>query len=417
MSIAARLFARPRARYKTEQPWQAGEGDMATAELGALVPHGRIRVDGAKAGPLSGLTFMAKDLFDVAGHGTSAGNPDWLATHPPAKAHAWAVQALLDAGAMLTGKTITDELAYGLTGRNVHYGAPINPAAPDRITGGSSSGSVSAVAGSLADFALGSDTGGSVRIPASYCGVLGIRPTHGRIPTTGVVDLAPSFDTVGWFARDGGLMERVGRVLLRDNASGASPARLIVAEDLFALADKDVAAALEPTLKKAKALAGKTETARVFRADAADYREAQRLIQAYEAWQADGKWITQHKPKLGPDVQERFTIASKIAEADLAGPRKLRAEFAAALAELLADGAVLCLPTSPGPAPRRDASLEALGDVRVRTMTLTCVAGLTRLPQISVPAGAVDGAPVGLSFIAASGRDTMLLALARAIAG
>jgi amidase len=388
-----------------------------TAELGALVPHGRIRIAGAAAGPLAGLTFMAKDLFDVAGHGTSAGNPDWLATHPPAKAHAWAVQAVLDAGATLTGKTITDELAYGLTGRNFHYGAPVNPAAPDRITGGSSSGSVSVVAGGLVDFALGSDTGGSVRIPASYCGVFGLRPTHGRIPTTGAVDLSPSFDTVGWFARDAGLMERVGRVLLRAPASQASPSRLIIAEDLFGMADGDVVAAVEPTLRAARKLIGTEKTTRVFRADPAQAREAFRLLQAREAWASDGAWISKHRPKMGPDVQERFDIASKVTEEQVAGPRRMREEMDAAMTELLVDDAVLCLPTSPVPAPKRDASLETLGDVRARTMALTCVAGLARLPQISIPAGTVGGAPVGLSFVAARDNDMMLLGLARAIAG
>jgi amidase len=388
-----------------------------TAELGALVPHGRIRIAGAAAGPLAGLTFMAKDLFDVAGHGTSAGNPDWLATHPPAKAHAWAVQAVLDAGATLTGKTITDELAYGLTGRNFHYGAPVNPAAPDRITGGSSSGSVSVVAGGLVDFALGSDTGGSVRIPASYCGVFGLRPTHGRIPTTGAVDLSPSFDTVGWFARDAGLMERVGRVLLRAPASQASPSRLIIAEDLFGMADGDVVAAVEPTLRAARKLIGTEKTTRVFRADPAQAREAFRLLQAREAWASDGAWISKHRPKMGPDVQERFDIASKVTEEQVAGPRRTREEMDAAMTELLVDDAVLCLPTSPVPAPKRDASLETLGDVRARTMALTCVAGLARLPQISIPAGTVGGAPVGLSFVAARDNDMMLLGLARAIAG
>lgn len=386
-------------------------------ELGALVPHGKIRVEGTKSGPLGGLTFMAKDLFDVAGHRTSAGNPDWLETHPAARAHAWAVQALLDAGATLTGKTITDELAYGLTGRNAHYGAPINPAAPDRITGGSSSGSVSAVAGKLADFALGSDTGGSVRIPASYCGVFGLRPTHGRIPTTGVVDLAPSFDTVGWFARDAALMERIGRVLLREKQAESNPSRLIVGEDLFAAADAEVSAAVQPLLAKAKTFIGRTESVRIFGGDPGEWREAFRLLQAREAWEADGPWITKHKPKLGPDVQERFDLASKVTDAQLEAPRRLREEVSDAMAALLADGAVLCLPTSPVPAPKRDASLETLGDVRLRTMAVTCIAGLARLPQISMPAGKVRGAPVGLSFIAARDEDMMLLALARAIAG
>jgi amidase len=386
-------------------------------ELGALVPHGRIRVEGAGSGPLAGLTFAAKDLFDVAGHGTSAGNPDWLRTHPPAKANAWAVQALLDAGATLTAKTVTDELAYGLTGRNAHYGAPVNAAAPDRITGGSSSGSASAVSGKAVDLALGSDTGGSVRIPASYCGIFGLRPTHGRISTAGVVDLAPSFDTVGWFARDAGLMERIGRVLLRDDATPPSPSRLLIAEDLFALADGDVAAAVKPAADSAARLVGRSETIKVFRDDPAPWREAFRLLQAREAWEADGPWITRTNPKLGPDVQERFDFASKVRDGDLAAPRKLRAEATRYMADLLADHAVMCLPASPVPAPRRDASLETLGEVRIRTMTMTCIAGLARLPQITIPAGAVGGAPVGFSLIGARDSDMMLLALARAIAG
>jgi amidase len=388
-----------------------------TLELGALVPHGKIRVDGARSGPLAGLTFAAKDLFDVAGHGTSAGNPDWLSSHPVPKAHAWAVQALLDSGATLAGKTVTDELAYGLTGRNIHYGAPINAAAPDRITGGSSSGSASAVSGTAVDFALGSDTGGSVRIPASYCDIFGLRPTHGRISTAGVVDLAPSFDTVGWFARDASLMERIGRVLLGSDEA-PPPSKLLIGDDLFALADHDVAAAVKPMVDSAARAVGKSETIKVFRiGDAARWRETVRLIQAREAWEADGAWITRTKPKLGPDVQERFDIASKVRDEDLAGPRKFREDVTALMADVLAGGAVLCLPTSPTPPPARDASLETLGEVRIRAMSMCSVAGLARLPQLSIPAGTVGGAPIGFSLIGARGSDMMLLALARRIAG
>jgi amidase len=386
-------------------------------ELGALVPHGNIRVEGAGSGPLAGLTFAAKDLFDVAGHGTSAGNPDWLKTHETPRKNAWAVQALLDAGATLAGKTITDELAYGMTGRNFHYGAPVNGAAPDRITGGSSSGSASAVSGKAVDLALGSDTGGSVRIPASYCGIFGLRPTHGRVPTTGVVDLGPSFDTVGWFARDAALIERIGRVLLREDGAAPSPSKLLVGEDLFALADRAVAEAVQPTLERARGAIGRSDTIRVFRDDPAQWREAFRLLQAREAWDSDGAWITGAKPRLGPDVQERFDFARTVQDADLVAPRKLREDVTAYMADLLADRAVLCLPTSPVPPPKRDASFETLGEVRVRTMAMTCIAGLARLPQISIPAGTVDGAPVGFSLVGARGSDMILLSLARAIAG
>jgi amidase len=388
-----------------------------TAELGAFVPHGKFTVSGAAGGPLSGLTFAAKDLFDVAGHATGAGNPAWLETHPPAKAHAWAVAALLDAGATLTGKTLTDELAYGLTGRNAHYGTPRNSAAPDRLPGGSSSGSAAAVAGKAVDFALGSDTGGSVRIPASYCGLFGIRTSHGRIPLDGVVALSPSFDTAGWFTRDAALLERVGEVLLRERAVAAEPGRLLVAEDGFALAEPAVSRALQPMLDRAACAIGSRESIRVYPADIDEWRESFRLLQGYEVWQSDGAWITRVRPKFGPDVQERFDLAKTVTEADIARPRQIREAMAAQLDRLLGQDGVLCLPTSPVPAPRRDAGFDSLGDVRKRTMALTCIAGLARLPQVSLPAGTVDGAPVGLSLIAARGGDMRLLALARAIAG
>src|SRR3546814_654433 len=181
---------------------------------GAFITHAEVRIDGAADGPLAGVTFAAKDIFDTAGHVTGCGNPDWLRTHSPAVETAPVVHTLLEAGATLVGKTLTDEIAYSLNGENVHYGTPINVNAPGRIPGGSSNGSAAAVAGGLVDFALGSDTGGSVRVPASYCGIYGLRPTHDRISLDGVMPLAPSFDTVGWFAREADLIARVGQVLL-----------------------------------------------------------------------------------------------------------------------------------------------------------------------------------------------------------
>jgi hypothetical protein len=182
--------------------------------VGAFVPGVRMELPGAPEGPLAGLGFGLKDLFDVAGAVTGYGHPDWARTHPPAAATAPAVMALLGAGASLRGKTKTVELAYGLTGENVWHGTPTNPAAPDRFPGGSSCGSAAATAAELVDFAIGSDTGGSVRIPASYCGIFGIRPTWGAISLAGARALGPSFDTLGWFARSARLLREVGGVLL-----------------------------------------------------------------------------------------------------------------------------------------------------------------------------------------------------------
>jgi len=195
-------------------------------------------VEPTGSGLLSRLVFAVKDVFAIAGHTNSAGNPDWLDSHGPAESHAEAVELLLRQGARVKGVTITDELMFSLNGENHHYGTPVNPAAPGRIPGGSSSGSAVAVAAGLADFALGTDTGGSVRVPSSYCGLFGIRPTHGLAPIGGVIPLAASYDTVGWMARDAETLRRVGEALLGAEDGGGEFRRLIVAEDAWAIAEE-----------------------------------------------------------------------------------------------------------------------------------------------------------------------------------
>ena len=215
-----------------------------------FVPGPPLRVGGAAGGPLAGLTFAAKDLFDVAGHPTGGGNPDWARQHPVPARHAWAVQRLLDAGATLIGKTVTDEVSLGILGENPFDGTPLNPRAPDLVPGGSSSGSASAVAQGLCDTALGTDSGGSVRVPASFCGLYGIRPTHGRLDVAGMMPQAPGSDTAGWFARDADTFARVAEVLLGEPIPATLPARLVVAVDAFGLADPETAAALQPMVRK-----------------------------------------------------------------------------------------------------------------------------------------------------------------------
>ncbi|MGY3574847.1 amidase family protein [Bradyrhizobium sp. USDA 4504] len=218
--------------------------------LGAFVPGPIIQRGPNRSGPLSGLTFAVKDLFDVAGTVTGCGNPDWAATHEVEEADAWAVDHLLGAGAALTGKTITDEISLGLLGINKFYGTPLNPRAPDRVPGGSSSGSASAVAGGLVDIALGTDSGGSVRVPSCFCGLYGLRPTHGRISVAGMMTQAPSFDTVGYFARDATTFARVGAVLLGEQVPDALPTDIIIASDCFAIADAPVQGALQPVVDR-----------------------------------------------------------------------------------------------------------------------------------------------------------------------
>src|SRR5438876_2015331 len=228
----------------------------APDEIGAFVPGQQFRVEGKPRGPLSGLSFAAKDLFDVAGRPTGGGNPDWARSHPIPTRHAWAVQTLLDAGAAVIGKTVTDEVSLGILGENPFDGTPTNPRAPGHVPGGSSSGSAAAVAAGLCDTALGTDTGGSVRVPASFCGLCGIRPTHGRLDLTGMMRQAPTSDTTGWFARDAATFARVSAVMLGEAIPAALPTSLVVAVDTFGFADANVAAALQPMVQRLAALIG-----------------------------------------------------------------------------------------------------------------------------------------------------------------
>jgi amidase len=374
----------------------------------AFCRHSHVELNGAADGPLRGLTFAVKDVFDIAGHRTGNGNPVWLETHAPAARTASSVERLLAAGARMIGKTHTDELAYSLNGENVHYGTPTNPNAPGRIPGGSSSGSAAAVAGGLVDFALGSDCGGSIRLPASYCGIFGLRTTHGLIPTGGVVELAASFDTVGWFARDAAMMRRVGDILL-PAASGFVPKRLLFAEDAFAFAGPEVTAALADATARLKAPFAEQREVRVYTGDPAAWAATFRVLQGDEIRRRHGGWIDTHNPRFGPDIAERFRWTRTIEPAEIERLRPLREDVAGHMAALLGDDAILCLPTAPGIAPKLATSGAELDVFRARALALLCVAGLARLPQLSLPLGTMDGCPLGLSLIAPRGGDRGLL--------
>ncbi|MDH3286987.1 MAG: amidase [Betaproteobacteria bacterium] len=386
---------------------------IANDRLGAFCGHTHIEVRGAANGPLAGRTFAVKDIYDVAGQKTGFGSPDWLRTHDPAARTAPAVQALLDAGANLVGKTLSDEMAWSLTGENAHYGTPVNVNAPGRIPGGSSSGSVSVVAAGVVDFAIGSDTGGSVRLPASFCGVIGLRPTHGRIPMEGVCPLAPSFDTCGWFARDAALFEQVGRILLRDEGTAPRPRRVLLAEDAFTLAGEVVANALKPAIARVEALIGVPQAVTVADELLAQWTGYFRLLQSAEAWAQHADWVTRVNPQFGPGVKERFAWASTVDPRAVARAKMRREDITRRMAALLEGETVLVLPSAPGIAPLTESPPQVLDDIRARALAILSIAGLARLTQVSLPLATLEGCPLGLSLIAARGNDTMLLALAK----
>jgi len=386
--------------------------------LGALRLRLDLAEDAAADGPLAGLTFAAKDVFDVAGIVTGGGHPDWLATHQPALRTAPAVRACLDAGARLSGIAIADELAFSLLGKNAHYGTPVNPACRDRVPGGSSSGSASAVAGSLVDFALGTDTAGSIRIPASYCGIYGLRPTHGRIPVDGVLPLSPSFDTVGWLARDAGLLERVGHALLGGaGASSNAIRRIVLLEDAFALADADVRAALDKAaIRVAQALAP-LGPATLGHEGYADWLAAYNALRPPEIWAAYGAWIAQAKPRFAPQIAKRFKTVARNANADTTQARAFRAGAQAKAKALIGADGVLMLPSAPTIAPKKGAAETLTLAFRERTIRLSCISPMLGLPEISMPLAMVDGCPVGLSLIGPAGGEEALLRAAVALSG
>ena len=384
--------------------------------VGAFCRHNHVALRGAGDGPLAGLAFGAKDVFHIAGTPTGFGHPAWLATHEPPAETAVAVQRLLDAGADLAGKTHTDELAYSLTGENRHYGTPVNARAPDRIPGGSSNGSAAAVAAGLVDFAIGTDCGGSVRLPASYCGIFGMRPTVDRVPLDGVIPFGPPFDVAGWFARDANVLERVGRVLLADDSEPAPPRRLLRAADAFAMVDETVSGALDGAVEAVAACAGAVEDVTVAPEGLESWFETFRVLQAASIWANHGAWISETRPEFGPGVKERFEWAEALVDATVDAARIRFESIQAHIDEVLGPGDILCLPTSPRVAPLKNTPVDDI-EIRYRhqAMHLLCIAGLGGLPQLSLPMAELDGLPLGLSLNGPGGSDLQLLRMARQV--
>lgn len=383
--------------------------------LNAFCRHTHAEVKGAADGPLAGLTFGVKDIYDVAGIKTGFGNPDWLATHAVATKTAPAVELLLQAGASIVGKTHTEEMAFSINGINAHYGRPLNVKAAGRVCGGSSSGSASAVAGGLCDFALGSDTGGSVRLPASYCGLYGLRPTHGRISLDGVRPLAPSFDTVGWFARSMETFAAVAKVLLGDAEPGR-PGDLLIADDAFSLLDPEAKDALQPAVRRVADLLGAPRPVKVSAESLQAWFETFRVIQFSEIWREHGEWITKHNPKFGPGINERIRSTAHVDQGELAKAKSLREKITGRMQTMLRGRAVLVLPTVPGIAPLFETPVTVAEEFRGRAMSLLCISGLARIPQITLPLASIGGCPFGISLMAAQGEDEILIAVASHLA-
>jgi amidase len=407
------------------------EVSTSTAEGNAFVE--RIEVEPTDSGSLDGLSFAVKDLIDIGGHKTGCGNPTWRKTHPPASVNAVCVEQLLDAGARCVGKTVSDELAFSLLGENHFYGTPLNPKAPDRVPGGSSSGSASAVACGLVDFALGTDTGGSVRVPANNCGIWGMRPSHGFISVAGVNPFAPTFDTVGILASSAEVLARVASVLMAcEDALGEGPGTIHLLKDAFSIADPDVRQSLEdPVRRMRSSFGGRLRDTSVREIDGEAktsertsfqmWHDTYGVLQWAEIESCLGAWIEATKPAFGPEAAQNFDLVKSLDRRRVRPAAQRREKYFRKLKAFLGPSDLLCMPTTPVLAPLKGTiaprGRSAAGDYYPRTLSLTSVAGIGRLPQVSLPlAKASGGVPVSLSLLAANGRDAFLLNVVKRVA-
>ncbi|HEY4375495.1 MAG TPA: amidase [Burkholderiales bacterium] len=384
----------------------------------AFVPHDlKAPLSGRASGPLSGLTVAVKDMYDIAGERVSGGSPAWLAAQGPAAAHSAVVDRILQAGGTIIGKTVCDEFFYSVTGMNAHYGTPVNPRTPGRIPGGSSAGSAAACGAGACDLAIGSDTAGSVRVPAAFCGLYGLRVTHGRIDLRGAMAMAPSFDAGGWFAATPGLFARVGSVLLDERAAvQGSVSKLAWLGDAFGRADARIGELARGFLAQAAAILPAMTEVSAAGEEIDAWREAMRVKQAAEVWQTFGAFVRQHGDQLGPGIAERMRVASEISADDLRKAEPTLVRVRKRMEVLTAQGTLLVLPTCASMAPLTTASATDLDRYRIDTMRLVCMASISGLPQMTIPFATLEGAPVGLSFIGWRGSDEVLLDLALRLA-
>jgi len=402
---------------------------VTAKQSGAFVQM--LKIEPTGSGPLHGLCFAVKDLLDVQGYVTGCGNPDWAAGHSPAVVNAVCVDRLLAAGAACIGKTVSDELAFSLDGENFFYGTPLNPRSPDRVPGGSSSGSASAVACGLADFALGTDTGGSVRVPAANCGIYGLRPSHGIVSVAGVLPFAPTFDTVGILAATmDALTKAAGSLLSFSSPAPASVGTVYVFQEIMDLCDAEVQQALAEPLRSIQELLGcKVQAVSIREIDGepsdaglTPWFDTFCTLQWAEIWSSLGSWVEAAKPAFGPRTRNNFELTRNLDRRKIEPAARRREHYQRRLNAFLGHDNILCLPTTPAPAPRKGTlgdEARSPGSPRAyypRTLSLTSIAGIGRLPQVTLPLGNVGGVPVGLSLAAAYGQDAFLLGVARSVA-
>lgn len=368
-------------------------------------------------GSLDGLTFAVKDLYSVAGYVTGAGNIRWEETHARANSNATVVDELLNQGAELVGKTITDELAFSLDGENVHYGTAINPSCNERIPGGSSSGSASVVASGLVDFALGTDTAGSVRVPASYCGTYGIRTSSNLISTDGIHPLSQTYDTVGWFTRDIKTLKQVGDTLIPTNTPKLKIERIFIVEDILNLLDSKTRNTFLQIFNKISKLNNiKLEIINVFEKHGINvWLDTFKNIQWSELNRNHGDWARKNIDSFGEEIKGRIELIDSISVNEEIRSREIRNNLIDYINNILGSNCIFLLPTVHDIAPLKNREISEARSFRGEAIKCNLISSVTGVPQITMPLVKKDNCPIGLSIIGPKNTDLSLIDLCQVI--
>jgi len=381
-----------------------------TKDSRVYCPQGPEHLSATDKGSLSGKQFVFKDLFDVEGYKTGAGNPQWLATHACASGTSPLISALLNSGAECVGRVQTDELAYSLNGQNIHYGTPVNPVAPDCIPGGSSSGSAVTVANKECDFSIGTDTGGSVRVPASYCGLYGLRPTLGALDLSACFELSKSFDTAGIFSRDLPLLRQVWRVLSDSQTDSKSASKVYLDNQCAEVMSEERLARLVSWCDKAQVelVCGDLLNDRGWHLN--EMSLLFRTIQGHDIIEKHDLWLEQHGESLDPAILERVKWSRTITDADYQQALAKQAKLKSLITTHLKENSLLwIIPTTPSGPPALTMSGDELAVYRTQLMGLTSIAGLSGFPQLHLPMQGLQEGPCGVSVMGLANSEEDLI--------
>lgn len=375
----------------------------------AFVRANHIALKGLDRGRLRGLTFAAKDVFKILGSTYGNGHPDWLRTNPPDDFTSGTITKLLEEGADLVGKTVCDELCFSISGENWNYGSPLNPLDLTRFAGGSSSGSAVAVSSGLADFAIGSDCLGSVRVPASYTGVLGMRPSYARVPNDGEAPYCKSMDVLGYMSACPETFHRVSEVLLGEDQTPIKYRRLLVAQDFFDLVDESLQEPVRLALDHLKAGFEKADSERLFEDRIDDWVKTFRTVQGYEVWESYGSWINKYRPPLSRGPKERLAWASTLTLQEYRNALEEREEIIRSIHEIVSNDTILCIPTTCSMPPFKNDTAERINDIRMKSSKFLAISPLSNTPHLTLPLVWDEGVSLGISLIGAAGSDMSLI--------